>query len=147
MGKNFSTYPKETEADQSRARRPGLVDSRYVFSISVPRSKGDEQICSLLSTESLGGGARNRLAGSSESPETPCGDASIALDKQSRINKKTGCVSMNTLCCCVVDASCKGGGQPSQQDQFKAQQEHGGLFWNWVKEREDFLADLITSLQ
>lgn len=50
MGKNFSTYPKETEADQSRARRPGLVDRRYVFSISVPRSKGDEQICSLLST-------------------------------------------------------------------------------------------------
>lgn len=35
MRKNFSTSPKETEADQSSVRRLGLVDRRYVFSISV----------------------------------------------------------------------------------------------------------------
>lgn len=72
MGKNFSTYPKETEADQSRARRPALVDSRYVFSISVPRSKGDEQICSLLSTESSGvGGGRGGDGTDSQVPLNP----------------------------------------------------------------------------
>lgn len=32
---NFSTYPKETAADQSSVRRLSLVDRRYVFSISV----------------------------------------------------------------------------------------------------------------
>lgn len=35
MKKNFSTYPKETAADQSSVRRLSLVDRRYVFSISV----------------------------------------------------------------------------------------------------------------
>lgn len=35
MNKNFSTYPKETAADQSPVRRLSLVDRRYVFSISV----------------------------------------------------------------------------------------------------------------
>lgn len=35
MRKNFRTYPKETEADQSSVRGLGLVDRRYVFSISV----------------------------------------------------------------------------------------------------------------
>lgn len=35
MKKNFSTFPKETAADQSSVRRLSLVDRRYVFSISV----------------------------------------------------------------------------------------------------------------
>lgn len=35
MKKKFSTYPKETGADQSSVRRLSLVDRRYVFSISV----------------------------------------------------------------------------------------------------------------
>lgn len=92
MGKNFSTYPKETEADQSRARRPGLVDRRYVFSASVPGSKGDEQICSLLSTSSSGGAeTRGLLFIAANSMR----DASISQDKQSRINKLR-CVSMKT---------------------------------------------------
>lgn len=109
-GKNFSTYPKETEADQSRARRLGLVDRRYVFSISVPRSKGDEQICSLLSTSSsgVGGGrpmeqTRRLLCIAVNSMQ----DSSISQDKQSRVNK-LWCVSMKTRCCCVVDASFEG---------------------------------------
>lgn len=35
MRKNFSAHPKETEADQSSARRLSLADRRYVFSIAV----------------------------------------------------------------------------------------------------------------
>lgn len=48
MRKNLGISPEETEADQSSVRRLSPADSRYIFSIRVPRSKGDEQICSPL---------------------------------------------------------------------------------------------------
>lgn len=60
MRKNLGISPEETEeteADQSSVRRLSPADCRYIFSIRVPRSKGDEQICSPLCLPSpLGGG-------------------------------------------------------------------------------------------
>lgn len=65
MKKNFSTYPKETAADQSSVRRLSLVDRRYVFSISVSlAAKEMNKIYSLLSAESLGANLE-QTAGSS----------------------------------------------------------------------------------
>lgn len=62
MRKNLGISPEETEADQSSVRRLSPADSRYIFSIRVPRSKGDEQICSPLCLPSpLGGVSQNRL--------------------------------------------------------------------------------------
>lgn len=55
MKKNFSTYPKETAADQSRARRLSPADRRYVFSISVSlAAKETNKSAAFLSAESLG---------------------------------------------------------------------------------------------
>lgn len=53
--KNFSTYPKETVSDQSSVCRLSLIDRRYVFlCLRVPRSKEDEQMCSLFVRRVLG---------------------------------------------------------------------------------------------
>lgn len=96
MRKNLGISPEETEADQSSVRRLSPADSRYIFSIRVPRSKGDEQICSPpLSAESFrgrGGGVSEQTAGSSASLRTPRGHAAVISakknkKKQFRINK------------------------------------------------------------
>lgn len=73
MRKNLGISPEETEADQSSVRRLSLADSRYIFSIRVPRSKGDEQICSPLCLPSPFGRVVGGMGGWGGGLRTDCG--------------------------------------------------------------------------
>lgn len=90
MKKNFSTYPKETGADQSSVRRLSLVDRRYVFSISVSLSAKEMNKSAAFCLLSPWGQTQNRL----QAPllYSKLGKCQVRMlvssCKQSRINKK-----------------------------------------------------------
>lgn len=143
MRKNLGISPKETAADQSWVRRLSPADRRYIFSIRVPRSKGDEQICSPLCLTSPFRGWRwwwwwweevsEQTAGSPASRRTPRGNAAIvSANKQLRINEMRSSVlskpSRGLFVFCLVFFvlffSEKRAVQPSQWEQFKAKQQN-----------------------